>query len=72
MTNSALPQAEAPNYQDWTGEMGTRWLANLHGLEKNPGPNIPIAQHISLIKQLRNVLHIYNTAKSLHCWFYEG
>ncbi len=38
MTNSALPQVEAPNYQDWTGEMGSRWLANLHGLEKTLSP----------------------------------
>ena len=38
MTNNPLPHADALKYEDWAGEMGARWLANLQGFEITIAP----------------------------------
>lgn len=38
MTETPLPHADAMKYEDWAGEMGTRWLANLRGFESTIAP----------------------------------
>lgn len=38
MTDNPLPHADALKYEDWAGEMGTRWLANLRGFESTIAP----------------------------------
>ncbi len=38
MTDAAHPHADALKYEDWGGEMGARWLANLKGFEGTIAP----------------------------------
>ncbi|MEJ2409989.1 MAG: class I SAM-dependent methyltransferase [Novosphingobium sp.] len=38
MTDAAHPHADALKYEDWAGEMGARWLANLKGFEGTIAP----------------------------------
>lgn len=38
MTETALPQDDALKFEDWAGEMGARWLANLRGFESTIAP----------------------------------
>ncbi|MFN3516388.1 MAG: methyltransferase domain-containing protein [Novosphingobium sp.] len=38
MTDAPTHHADALKYEDWAGEMGARWLANLTGLEKTIAP----------------------------------
>ena len=38
MTEAANPHADALKYEDWGGEMGARWLANLKGFEGTIAP----------------------------------
>jgi SAM-dependent methyltransferase len=38
MTDNPLPHADALTYEDWAGEMGARWLANLNGFESTIAP----------------------------------
>lgn len=38
MTDNPLPHADALKYEDWAGEMGARWLANLKGFESTIAP----------------------------------
>ena len=38
MTDNPLPHADALKYEDWAGEMGARWLANLNGFESTIAP----------------------------------
>ena len=38
MTTNPLPHADALKYEDWAGEMGARWLANLNGFESTIAP----------------------------------
>lgn len=38
MTDNPLPHADALKYEDWAGEIGARWLANLNGFESTIAP----------------------------------
>ena len=38
MADDPLPHADALKYEDWAGEMGARWLANLKGFEGTIAP----------------------------------
>jgi len=38
MTDNHVPHADALKYEDWAGEMGARWLANLKGFESTIAP----------------------------------
>ena len=38
MTDPNHPHADALKYEDWAGEMGARWLANLDGFERTIAP----------------------------------
>lgn len=38
MTDAPHHHADALKYEDWAGEMGARWLANLTGFENTIAP----------------------------------
>ena len=38
MTDPLHSHADALKYEDWAGEMGARWLANLDGFERTIAP----------------------------------